>query len=258
MAFCGNCGAEMQEGMRFCASCGTRWGEVASVPMATTPAPMVDSFQNTFNIRNQNISEIRRMINYFGQKQALYDEYESLQEQLERLDPSTTSNSGCLTWYSGYMKNIFPVLLIVLLIFGALGLFAQKDSALIGVVFLIIGVLLLVRFFKKRSEKKETINQSYRRINDIASELSKHYKAYGQCMVGYEYSNPRILSQIGAIIEKGRADTIKEAINRMLEDNHRSYVELQSAMAARSARQAELAADMTAIAVLCSPKSFYK
>lgn len=253
MAFCGNCGAEMQEGMRFCASCGTRWGEVGTMPVAASPAPVADSIQNTYNLRNQNIGEIRRMINYFGQKQALYDEYESLQEELEKLDPDSSAEDSLHRFRRKHGAKIVCIFLIL-----SFPSFLLKKQVIAALLVVVAGIVVGVIAKRQEIDREVTIDNGYRRISKIASELSDYYANYGQCMVGYEFSNPRILSQIGAIIEKGRADTIKEAINRMLEDNHRSYVELQSAMAARSARQAELAADMTAIAVLCSPKSFYK
>ena len=75
MPFCSQCGAQLQDNMRFCPSCGSK-AVVVETSVSLNPTPMVDSIQEKNNIRNQNLNEINRMIEYFGQKSALYDEIE--------------------------------------------------------------------------------------------------------------------------------------------------------------------------------------
>ena len=83
MAFCSQCGTQLLDNMRFCPSCGSPKVEVGA-PKVTTPPQPDNMFQQTIDIRNQSLEEINRMIEYFGKKQALYDEYEQIQYQIEK------------------------------------------------------------------------------------------------------------------------------------------------------------------------------
>ena len=67
--------------------------------VSLNPTPMVDSIQEKNNIRNQNLNEINRMIEYFGQKSALYDEIEVLGAEIQQLQDrkSTRLNSSHTT-----------------------------------------------------------------------------------------------------------------------------------------------------------------
>lgn len=259
MKYCTNCGTQLVNTASFCSNCGQVLGGVNTpARQSANVFPTMRVVQDAFAVREQNLNEIGRLLQYFGAKQNLYDEYESLQAQVEKLAPPQDPNMGWLgRWLKFYSKNLLPFYLVGLLMLGALTAFSAGGSgASAGLIWLVIGAVILVRMIKKRQNRKETIDQCYQRINAIAVELNDYYHAFGPCIVGYEFSNPRILYSIGQMIQSGRADTIKEAINRMLEDNHRNYMEVQSQIAVRAARQAQLSTDFAAIAVLCSPNTF--
>lgn len=257
MPFCSQCGTQLLDNMRFCPSCGSPKVEIGA-PKVTAPPKSDNMFQQTIDIRNQSLEEINRMIEYFGNKQVLYDEYEQIQYQIEKLNPQPDPNE---TWLQGYLrsyrKNFLPFIFIVpLILFGATVASTGGAGILAGLLFIGIGVLLFIYVVNKHNTKTEEIDQSYQSLSRITNELKEHYRSYGPCAVGYEFSNPKILEEIAHIIECGRADTIKEALNRLLEDHHRTYMEIQADMAVRAARQAAISADLAAIAVLCNPKLF--
>lgn len=67
------------------------------------------------------------------------------------------------------------------------------------------------------------------------------------CLIGAEYTNPKVITQLANIFRAGRADTIKEAINVLLDDAHKSNVELQAQLSAQAARQAANGAKTAAV-----------
>ena len=101
------------------------------------------------------------------------------------------------------------------------------------------------------------------RINELAQELTQHFRAYGYCPVGPEYTNPSILQQIMSVIQSGRAETPKEAINVLLDDAHKSSMEFAAMLTARNAQAAAeyaqgAAAGATASAVFSAANFFLK
>ena len=101
----------------------------------------------------------------------------------------------------------------VWLIIMGLSTLSQPDGASAGLFFAVIGGLVLYLAIKLRNSRLNKIEQYDQRCKQIASELKEYYQGYGPCVVGSEYSAPKILVELKSIIESGRADTIKEAIN---------------------------------------------
>ncbi|MBO4650340.1 MAG: zinc ribbon domain-containing protein [Clostridiales bacterium] len=264
MAFCWHCGMELKDVMQFCPGCGTR--QDASNMQIAQPS-VIDSSamrnissgvsQDVIHTRSDSLSEVNRMLRYFSEKSAIYDEYEILQNGIEELCPTPDPNMGWISkWLKyGYLKTL-PYWIGGILFFIGLTSLSKSSTAAVGGFWMVVGILIMALVTKKRMDRKSEVNRIAQRINEISIELNNHYQAFGPCLVGYEFSNPKILYSIKSTIEAGRADTIKEAINCILEDHHRSYMEVQMEMTYRAAKQAELAADLTAIAVLCNPNVF--
>ena len=72
---------------------------------------------------------------------------------------------------------------------------------------------------------------------------------YNNCPVSFEFSNPMYLEYFVHLMENGRADSIKEAINLFIDDTHKRkllLIQQQIAMNAEFAAQAASdAADAT-------------
>ncbi len=244
MPFCSKCGTKNDDGVNFCVSCG------APLQGAAPQTPQMDpqmqammmqqmmmqqqqmgGMQALAQQRQESLNEMDRMISYFGQKQNEYDEYDYLNDLIPRQ-----------MYVKAKPMLVFGIISTVLsfILFGAGG-----GAAGAGAVFLIIGLGLIGGFIALNVVRKNKLNANLDRVAILANELAEHYAGYGMCLVGAEYSNPRILLAIRDAITAGRADTPKEAINVLLDDNHKSNMEalatqtaVNSAAAARGANTA--------------------
>ena len=80
-----------------------------------------------------------------------------------------------------------------------------------GAAMIVGGILMQVKNRKNYAYYQE----EYARLSQ---ELYAYYMAYPNCPVGPEFSNPDILEAIISVIQSGRADTVKESINLLLND----------------------------------------
>ena len=83
--------------------------------------------------------------------------------------------------------------------------------------------------------------QTVQRTN---SELIAYYNSVSlPISLAFEYSNPRIISNLIKLIELGRADSLKEAINYMIDDQQKAeLIKLQ--------KNAKFSADAAALFAL--------
>ena len=262
MAFCGKCGTELQEGMSFCANCGNRVNNSNLPVEARTEAGGV--VQQSFDLRRQSLEEMLRLIQYFSKKAPQYDEYERLNTRLIELDKDRFLG---LRKLGQILLAIFSPFIAIFLIFyfsQRSELKADPDYSITEVIvaFAIIGVILLICIWLitlpifDRKKRREEAGRIIMRQVAISGELGEYYREFGPCIVGYEYTNPRVLQMIAQTIENGRADTPKEAINRLLEDAHRTSVELQMQITAEAATRAAVAAEAAASRPIYSPTIF--
>lgn len=265
MAFCGNCGNELEAGLHFCPVCGTKVSVGTNTQIQTAvQGNQANIVQQTMSLRNQSLAELNRIYGYFAKKTSLYDEYESL---IDRLGPNK-SRPGSALLTVGLIELLiavpFSLIFIAFYIAKRDELRADPNYSLMEVitafaiigVFLAIGIVLIVLHFRGKKQHKKAEEQLRIRLYEVSNELNAYYNAYGTCLIGPEYSNPKVIAQIAQTIQAGRADTPKEAINRMLDDAHRSQLEYQMMMTTRAAQQAARAANAAAVAAFCSPAFF--
>ena len=220
--FCNHCGRQNPDGARFCNFCG-----------APVSAQMMNVGQPRHQQRNAEIAELERMIRYFSQKSALYEEYDRLTPLVDR------TLKGC--------KHVLLVLGIIAACVGLLTvpmviLKIMEDKNYVSIILpmmyllpgigMIVGYVFYANAFKKRAAK------TFQRYDEVTAELFDYYQQYGTCLVGPEYTNPSNLITIMNTIKSGRADTTKDAINLLLEDTYRNNMQRIAAQAARSAAAA--------------------
>jgi len=257
MPYCDICGSLIDVGSRFCSKCGNSVEGNSQIQNYDS----VSAISQQGDIRKASIIEINKMISYFGQKQAQFDEYDECIEKI--------------AYYSGPRPQIqvsvspgtaLKVPGIIMTILGSLFLFFSLEflfsrAASLGVGLLVSGLILLPLgifllsignkknhlFIQEYNEKKASFLKQYEDRRDaLAEELNNHYMNYGYCPVAASYTNPQILTLIREPIDLGRADTIKEAINVMIQDSHNSEMELQAQMAAQAAASAARSSKATA------------
>ncbi len=214
--FCNNCGVQIPEGAGFCSSCGT---PVNAAPVAPV-APAVDyqaqmmqaqmmqaqqfQMQKTA-VRQSEINALTNVYNYFNVKRNSFQQYDQVCEQLNYF--ARGAKSGLMVW--GIIVLAFSAIM-------SLGVFAGEVPAAALLVFLVPGAAMLTGgiLMKKNNKSKCAYYQAeYLRLSQ---ELNDYYAAYPQCPVGAEYANPEILELILGVLNSGRADTIKEAINVLI------------------------------------------
>lgn len=257
MPFCPNCGSPFNPDEKFCMQCGNPVDAKRKlVPQAaqnTQPPTRVSALAQQASLRGESLTEVKRMIDYFGPMQSKYNEYESVHQKIDI--KSRTAAKALLVW--GIIITIFAGSALAVIVHGIIikSSIADSYTILLTGSITLLGITLIIIYILENKARRNEIERLTFRLAEIAKELTEYYKGYGTCLVGPEYSNPVILDLINDRLRAGRADTIKEAINVLLDDAHKSEMELQAQLTARSARQA--AGGATAAAVFSAARFFF-
>lgn len=211
MRFCSNCGQKLSDSNRFCAGCG------ATIGMPTGPDPRLVQYyaEQAEAQRKSQLNLLDELIEYFSRKNALFDRYDQLGDILIRYQ----SNGGpiAMVFWS-----------IILMVFGGictvmgLGVSFQDGSAIVmmfmGLGIIVGGVFMHIGGKRKRRNYYEARRRYTQELDEITQELYDHYLACPNCPLGPEYVNPSILQALRVTFISGRADSIKECLNVMIED----------------------------------------
>ena len=245
--YCSNCGNQMGDQDKFCKACGTPVIQTNTQPEAAPSVPAANGSDLT--------GELDRMISYFGQKQALYDEYDKCIENIKFLnDPRNKVKvkagiPGLPFIISGAFlaPNFIAFLLMCLFAYGWVKADTpghQVDNqatvtmfsiAIIGILIsiaaIVFGIIMNIKRKKKYKEARASmLKQNADRLNVLVNELSANYNQCGSCVVSSLYSNPGILLKIREIISSGRASSINDAINLLHQYSGNPAHQLQVSM----------------------------
>ena len=237
--YCPYCQTTLADDAAFCSQCGK---SVSSPEVSSMDQHMRQYQVQKDAIRNTELASMNRLIQHFSQKQAAYDLYDETCKQLPRYARGTKSAPlvfGCI---------ITALALFCIFAMGFL-LFWPGSEYYMGVPFswknlvsltktskdiqmlsqftfvLIAGPVLISVWIinKTRNTKRKKFYQE--QYASLSRELNNHYLDYPNCPVGAEYTNPRILARLEKLILSGRADTIKESINRLIADSNQRAIE---------------------------------
>ena len=115
------------------------------------------------------------------------------------------------------------------------------------------GCILYYKGLQKKKKDLEGLKLQMQQLND---ELVAYYNDYpGFCPVAFEYSHPASIAELMDLIRLRRADTIKEAMNVMIEDIHRANLEQSQQEILYQTQNASRAARSTAF---WSAANFFK
>lgn len=160
---------------------------------------------------------MEQILEHFGQVEEHFRTMDSLllkQDKLERKQRK---------------KNYFGFPLIILLIgiiwevMGKLGSRAGEplnSVQISGIVIMLISIpAFIIGFVISRNRNNEIydINDKCDRIGEA---ILDWYDEYPQCPIGVEYCHPDTLAILYDYLRKGRAETIKEALNLFANDQH--------------------------------------
>lgn len=201
--FCPHCGQQVADGSAFCASCGK------SLTGTPAPAPVMDFQAQKNAVRQSEISALSNALQHFAQKRDEFTEYDCVCELVNHY--SHGAKSSLLVWGC------------IITAFGLLAMLSGPE-ALVGCLIALVvpGAAMIfggIMMKKKNRKNYKYFQNEYARLSQ---ELYDHYVSYPNCPVGPEYANPEILEVILGVLQSGRADTIKEAINLLINDAERN------------------------------------
>lgn len=231
--FCNQCGKQNPDGVQFCHSCGAPLAANSNVAM-----------QQRQQNRNAEMEELQRMIYYFSQNGAMYEEYDRVCAALDRT--AKGKRHALLVW--GIIISSIGLLILSMVLPMGLSRGSDYYAAIAIAAFpFLIGQAMIVGYIVYAVNFNKKAAQLYQRYDELSFALIENYKAYGYCAVGPEYTNPSNLTAILNTIRSGRADSIKEALNVLVNDAYRNNMQQLAAQTARSAAAAARGAKAGAV-----------
>ena len=207
--FCPYCGAAAPDDSLFCISCGKQ--------LLADQTAVIQSQMQMFQLQKQATrqSEIQALTDtyqHFARKSDQFKRYErvcSLVNHYAKGSSNALIIWGCIVSTLGYLITMALISLSSETSLSAASLPFILFLDVPGILMLIGGIALKINCHKKLRRYKQ--EYAY-----LSQELYDYYIAYTKCPVGPEYVNPEILEQILNVLQSGRADTIKEAINLLV------------------------------------------
>ncbi len=174
--------------------------------------------------REKNLNECNRMINHFSPKVDLYQDYEKCKTDIVRYSRSSVAP---LVW------GIIVCIIGLSLVFSAVTSNYKDNIIAYGIaagVFVLAGVGLILLFILKKRYNKKKIEELYTKLGELSNQLNLLYNGFSNCILPPEFTDPRILFKLQALIMSGRCVTIGNAINSLLSVQN-TYARMNSAKA---------------------------
>lgn len=192
MKYCSFCGESMDDTALFCSKCGNK----------------IDSSTKTDN--RKLLSDLEKCKSAFVTHQQKYDIRN--QAQFELIKKPFLSGAWLYVVCLIVGFRISDALDYTFWSMGIQGLGVM--GTLIG-----IGIVLPIIVSNKRKEKR---HENQKKYDELQSELIRIYESTQLPLpLAFEYSDPRIIGNLIDIVRVGRAESLKEAINCMLDDEHK-------------------------------------
>ena len=211
--FCTHCGREKQEYQKFCGFCGK--------PLSFAHEGYSTNFygyENTYEtpniglIRQQEVEKIDKVISYFAVQQNAFDEHDTL-----------AKNINHFSRINAKMALIWSIILFSVSFFGLLKSTSYNYYYYLN-QFLVCSTIsggLLILFFLLNKRRKTKLEEFIQRYGSCRQYLLNCYYTYKYCPVGLEYANPYNLAVVRGVILSGRANTINDALNFLIEASQR-------------------------------------
>ena len=237
--FCVQCGTALAEHHKFCPTCGSGVESAGNATVPSTTVYVTQQSNNRMVVRQDEIKIMDDLIRYFSVKQPQYDEYDEASEWICRLSRGNSKAA-----------KVWGIIIIILgSFFFLIGIATIADIPSFFIMSLLMlggGIALEVLSNKLKQRNANNLVHYTNRYYELSDELYDYYCKYNNCPIGPEYTNPTNLAVVKRTIISGRADTVKEALNVLVEDAHREKMENIAAQTAQYAQQAAQYAQQTA------------
>ena len=211
---CPNCNGQVQidasREFGFCSFCGTKI-------MFSDDSP-ANATQAFIGNREAALDEIKRIDEHFSSIAGDFSDLDSVNDDIDFFLNKRYS------WNTvGLVISVFSFLI------GLIAIYSIADNSDISDAGWAIAftVITVVAFILLIFDRRRRINNNNKTLYDLSiekKEISKRivetYKAYPHCPIGIEYCRPEVISAIYQYIRKGRAETIKEAVNLLANDEY--------------------------------------
>lgn len=236
--FCTVCGRELTEGSRFCPKCGN------CIESSNIEEEVIKQKIDINEIGQQTIltdksaiiTELERLKEYFMNMETQYNQRNSY-----ILFLNTVKAPSVIAWFFGGGVLAFIIYLL---------LFLALNWDIGGIGFIVVWIAITVggyMHFKKKN--KFEVYNTRMALKTLETELNNFYLDARNCIIAFDYSEPAIIQKLILLLRNGRADSLKEAINVMLDDIHKQTLINQQAEIVRNSENAANSARTTSALV---------
>lgn len=221
---CIQCGSTIDSTDKFCMLCGYPTQQQTHRKLKNNNPKNQASQQNCS--KEECIDELTRILGHFSKVQPTYDNYDNnLRIRAEKAGEYNSSNDPDDLYNKIYLFLYalgFTLTVMGFVFWASSGEFIKQWGWFVsGNIAGSIGVFLsVVKARYMRRLRREIIECDTARAS-LATELTKHYANYGYCIIGPEYTNPKILDKIIGNLRYGRANTLNDAIKILYHDIHK-------------------------------------
>ena len=223
--FCTGCGSELADDARFCTKCGKELTPAAQMaPVTKTSAPISDAVAFKQQLQMSAHETVDKLREYFEPSRQYYDRYISESDELEKLTEPRISG------------------LVIGIILLLLGVWAAVDTKeFVGfIIFAVIAAIPILLYMRKRKKYLSTKEELEHDVTALWGNITDYYSKYpGENPYGILECNPAVLDQIKQILTQGRAWTIEDALQRLMDDIRLNNAETAALIAIESAQAAQ-------------------
>ena len=213
--FCPNCSNKIDDNSDFCSYCGTQINSNTS---------LITTKNNSFPTDTTSISQLRKeelqkaddMLLHFSSMQAVYSAYDMAAENIIKCQ---RYSKAALIW--AIITSPFTILISIATLISS-QVFNSTEATFAFLLANAFSGFLFTFYFRRTAKIKSRLQASVEEFCEYSSLLMKHFRAYEDCPVGPQYTNPENLRTIKNTIISGRADTVKEALNILVAHSYRN------------------------------------
>ena len=210
--YCPYCGTELTSDAVFCRRCGKPI-KVDTPPVSAPETPPAQPHYEKSEVSQPSKTpSLNDLIQYFFQKQDVYDRYDTACAWINRL--ARGSSNALLIW-GGIIYGLFLFVACIILS-DAYNLQAALSDLLIAALILLLpGTLMIGGGIWKKVRHRHLL---YRHLSEyvvLSRELHEHYRNCPSCPIVPECTNPRILVKLQNIVNSGQCATMQQALNTL-------------------------------------------